>query len=358
VLITAILVLLFGEVPPLVHGSYAIHVRFAEAPGVATETPVRKSGITIGRVTDIRFADDDTAVIVTAKIYTSRRIYQDEACRISSSLIGIGGDTVLEIVPLPKSAAPRTPVADGAELRGLPSQDPMRVVADLKDDLKRTMSTVETAGQQLNTTLTRIDNLLGKNEDRISHIISSADETLQLLKKTLQNTDNIIGDPATQRQFREAIAKLPEVIAKATATADSLNSVLATVQRNSKNLEGLTEPLGERGPALVERLDQGTQKLSQAMDEMLRFSRTLNSPDSSLGKLANSPELYQHISRTAKNIDELTRKLRPILDDARVFSDKIARHPEVLGIKGAIQRNPGLKTMPRNDDAFAAPFGQ
>ena len=148
----------------------------------------------------------------------------------------------------------------------------MRVVADLKDDLTRTMSTVDTAGQQLNTTLSRINNLLGKNEDNINNIITSAHETLQLLKKTLQNTDNIIGDPATQRQFREAIAKLPDVIAKATSTAESLNAVLATVQRNSKNLEGLTEPLGQHGPALVERLDQGTLKLSQAMDEMLRFS--------------------------------------------------------------------------------------
>ena len=124
VLITAILVLLFGEVPALVHGSYTIHVRFAEAPGVATETPVRKSGILIGRVTGIRFADDDTAVLVTAKIDASRKLYEDEGCRISSSLIGIGGDTVLEIVRLPKSAAPRTPIADGAECAACPRRTP------------------------------------------------------------------------------------------------------------------------------------------------------------------------------------------------------------------------------------------
>ncbi len=36
-------------------------------------------------------------------------------------------------------------------------------------------------------------------------------------------------------------------------------------------------------------------------------------------------------------------QLKPILDDARVFSDKIARHPETLGVRGALQRNPGIK---------------
>jgi phospholipid/cholesterol/gamma-HCH transport system substrate-binding protein len=49
------------------------------------------------------------------------------------------------------------------------------------------------------------------------------------------------------------------------------------------------------------------------------------------------------MNRAAKNIDELTRQLKPILDDARVFSDKIARHPESLGVRGVIDRKPGIK---------------
>ncbi len=90
-------------------------------------------------------------------------------------------------------------------------------------------------------------------------------------------------------------------------------------------------------------MDEGTLKLNRAMDDMLRFSATLNNPNSSLGQLLNSPELYQHINRAARNIDELTRELKPVVDDARVFSDKIARHPEMLGVRGAIQRSPGIK---------------
>jgi ABC-type transporter Mla subunit MlaD len=52
----AILAAIFGNLPSLGLGSKTIDVRFPEAPGATVGTPVRKSGILIGRVTGIRFA--------------------------------------------------------------------------------------------------------------------------------------------------------------------------------------------------------------------------------------------------------------------------------------------------------------
>ena len=46
-LITAILIVMFGELPDLIHGEYTIYVTFDKAPGVAEDTPVHKSGILI-----------------------------------------------------------------------------------------------------------------------------------------------------------------------------------------------------------------------------------------------------------------------------------------------------------------------
>ena len=42
-------------------------------------------------------------------------------------------------------------------------------------------------------------------------------------------------------------------------------------------------------------------------------------------------------------LERISRELRPIINDVRVFSDKIARHPESLGVRGALDRRPGLK---------------
>ena len=54
-------------------------------------------------------------------------------------------------------------------------------------------------------------------------------------------------------------------------------------------------------------------------------------------------ELYDNLNGAAANIEELSRQLRPILNDARVFTDKIARHPERLGVRGAMQKHIGIK---------------
>ena len=113
-----------------------------------------------------------------------------------------------------------------------------------------------------------------------------------------------------------------------------------------QNIEGLTKPLGERGPGLVEEFDTSMKKLNQLSDNMLRFSQELNDPQGSLGALLHDKELYQHVNHMAKNLDELTRDLKPILNNVAIFTDKIARHPESLGVRGAIKKDSGLKDSP------------
>jgi len=60
-LILGILTAMFGEMPKLIHGEYKLYITFYQAPGVNEGTSVRKSGILIGRVTNVHFADDDAA---------------------------------------------------------------------------------------------------------------------------------------------------------------------------------------------------------------------------------------------------------------------------------------------------------
>jgi len=73
------------------------------------------------------------------------------------------------------------------------------------------------------------------------------------------------------------------------------------------------------------------------------FSKALNQSDGTLGKLVRDPKVYDDLAQASANVNRLTRELRPIVDDVRVFTDKIARHPEQLGVRGAIDRRPGVK---------------
>ena len=70
-LITAFLVARFGDLPLPGAGTYTIYIKFPRAPGVEAGTPVRISGVQIGRVTNIELLEP-TGVRVTTEIDKGR----------------------------------------------------------------------------------------------------------------------------------------------------------------------------------------------------------------------------------------------------------------------------------------------
>src|SRR5688500_2536423 len=95
-LITAFLVARFGDLPLPGAGTYTVFVRFPRAPGVTQGTPVRMSGVQIGRVTRLELLQP-TGVRVVAEIDRGRVILDSDACWITTA--SVLGDSVLEFVP-------------------------------------------------------------------------------------------------------------------------------------------------------------------------------------------------------------------------------------------------------------------
>ncbi len=178
--------------------------------------------------------------------------------------------------------------------------------------------------------------MLEQNRDGLKNAVDQANDIMT-------STRNIIGDRETQEQLRSAMQQMPQMIKDTHDTVAKMRETMAALDRNLQNMEGFTKPLGDKGEVLIDNLDRGTERLDKLVNEMLKFSQALNSSEGTIGQLVNNPELYQHINRAARNIDEVSRELKPIVDDARVFSDKIARHPEMLGVRGVMQKGAGIK---------------
>ena len=123
-IITAILVLLFGEAPTLVRGQYTIKIKLPRAPGIAVDTPVRKSGILIGRVHEVGFTEDGQ-VQVTARINDDIQLRRSERCRVKGSLLG---DAVLEFTPTDDPVLAKQLIKDGDVMEGLVSSDPLEIL--------------------------------------------------------------------------------------------------------------------------------------------------------------------------------------------------------------------------------------
>jgi phosphoglycerate-specific signal transduction histidine kinase len=59
--------------------------------------------------------------------------------------------------------------------------------------------------------------------------------------------------------------------------------------------------------------------------------------------LIEDDQLYIQLVQTLENVENLTARLQPIVQDVRIFSDKIARDPRQLGVRGALDaRGSGL----------------
>lgn len=145
-IILATLVLLFGETPAWFRPTYTLFIHFPQAPGVAQDTPVRKDGILIGRVHDVRFADEDThahndeGVVVTVKIDGNRKLRRSEIPRISASLLG---DAIVQFV---KGDRPQTKelLQDGDYVEGSVANNPLQVLNDLQGNIGEAITSVST----------------------------------------------------------------------------------------------------------------------------------------------------------------------------------------------------------------------
>jgi phospholipid/cholesterol/gamma-HCH transport system substrate-binding protein len=377
-IITAILVLLFGELPSLVRGNYTVYMHFPEARGVSADTPVRKSGILIGRVTSVEFAEGG-GVLVTARIRDDVTLHRNEVAQVSSSLLG--GDGEIQIVPARESSLPPDPIKPGDLVVGQgPPSDPLQVVGRIEADLSQAISSIGRTSDQVGQLAGQVNELLRGNGEQFSRIVNKVEQTLDGLQLTVANINELLADPLddspstpmpgplpnqagggpgqqgpqavviqpsaealgprARGELRRAIEQLPEVMQD---VRNAVKSIERAADLATTNLEDFTRPLGERGETLFTNIDSSTRKLDGVLADIGTFTRNLNDSQGSLSRLVNDPELYQRLNAVACNLQELTRDLRPVVKDARVIADKVARHPEQIGVRGLIERSSGVK---------------
>ncbi len=430
IIIAGILILLFNRFPSLGQGSYTIHVRFPTAPGVAKDTPVRRSGILIGRVSDVKF-DDNYNVIVSLQIEGDHTIFESDEIRITRSLLG---DAELEVVravpaepigqpraaarpelpaadpatqqpdgdhqpangtpdpearrssagfvrvaafwqaphrpyllavlqpriaqqqppirdaqpaqPAPVAPPPRraadVPVPEGAIIEGRVGAGPLEAIEVLQDDIKRAADSLSMAGNEVGGLARNLNGLFERNEQQIDRIISQADRALASFELAMNSVNDILGDPEVRANLKQTLRDLPTMLQETQRAISSIEGAMRLVESNLRNLEGFTGPLGERGATIVENVDSSIARLNQLLVQLELFGRSLNSREGTLGQLINNPEVYNQVSEAVATVNELTKELRPILKDARIFSDKIARHPGII-VRDAVKPGSGTK---------------
>ena len=351
---TAILLVMFGKLPKYV-GSYQVLVRFDNAGGITPGTPVRKSGILIGRVADVRLTDNDQHALAVLDIQKDKNIYQDEVCCISRDLLG---DTAVVFRGQPIAKKPHEPIAPGTILSGEIPDDPTGLKNALAAPIQKVTDTGDAlteASKKLGAAADRVGEILDKNAQQDMHDI------LRDAAKSLKSVQKILGDDENQAKLAETMSKMPntldsmnhtfvatdEALRKFTERSgpDNKNAIermVNTIELAQKTLREFNESPEPGMPSPAAQMKKVVSNVEEFTTILQNIASRIDRGDGTLGAMLNDRQLYDRLNRAAKNMEQVSRNLKPIIDDARVVSDRMARNPGYI-IRDAIKPGPGVK---------------
>ncbi|MGE3804950.1 MAG: MlaD family protein [Gemmataceae bacterium] len=195
----------------------------------------------------------------------------------------------------------------------------------------------------------RIDVLVRTNQDKVVKAIDNlndaitrvssvlSDENQKNLQKTLNNVQKGTENLESITKNTEAFVKEGrETLKRVTDSVNEANQVF-------ENLNKATKPLGERSESIVRNFDEGSQQVNKLAAEMRELLRCLAREDGTLQLLMTDPSLYRNLNDVACMATRMMPRLDQILQNVEVFADKIARHPETLGVRGAVRPSSGIK---------------
>jgi len=394
-----ILTFLFGAFPTVLARTYGLTVDIDSAAGIGVNTPVLRDGVRIGRVTQIQLRPEG-GVRLTLAIDADRKLTRAYVPKIGTSSL-VTGDAKLEFqkdlnaalenldgqAPSGQSPVPRNNRWDPTEeelltsfyadgdyvLSNYAADDPLAAIANLEDDVRNTLAVVqragvalETAGASVNELANSVRGVVTDNEDNLRDIAGKANQALDQFQAAMTDIRTIVGDPELRARLTQSLDSLPRVLdeaeqalantkltmqqfervgAAAEQAVGEAGATFRSLDRTIVNIERFTEPLGDRGEEIVEKMLTSFTNLDESLIQINQFGTMLNG-NGSLRRLIEDDEIYFQVKRTLGNIESATVRIRPILDDVRVISDKLARDPSQLGVKGALTARPaglGLK---------------
>lgn len=342
------LIILYGGAPRLFTTQAVYTITFTEAPNVGVGTPVRKSGVRIGQVSNIDLDPETGQVKVTVQV---DRKYLPRLTDEPTVYRGIlSGDTSVDFMPqvsesgklVPPSVEPYPP---GSIIPGITPVNPTTLVRQASGVLpsaQESMARILNSMERFEQSVPRIERAF----DEIALLARSGRELVPELRKTneeVQKTLASADDPndpepagirttlAEIRDFMRATKPLVEDIRRVVQaneadisgaikgirqTTDSVNAMLSPENRRGldtiiKNMEVVSDDLGKAIRLVAILLDQGDKTLKELNARLAQSEATIRNLE-----LATKP-LAENSEQVTKNINVAAEQLAQTLTEVR-----------------------------------------
>ena len=384
-LATGALAVHFGELDYLWNPRYSLIVKFDQAAGVSPATPVLKNGLMIGEVRKMELNTEDEGVLVTIDIQQQYRIRKDAKVQLEKGLLG--GASLRIVAGTQDEWLQEGDFLQGTKTSSL-TESVSQTVENMEHQLTRSLDAfVKTSeafsetssaflktseewtkvGSNINHLLTHnqktVENSLVKSVEALDQFMKTthqahsvfheATKAMMGVNQTISQVNHLVGDPEMQRNIKQTLASLPGLVNETQGVIQVARKTVEQIDQNFENLEQVTSPLAGQSAELIGKLNHSLTNLESISTELSHFTDQLNSQDGSLQRLASDPTLYRNLNTSAAGLAITLENLQPFLRDLSIFGDKIARHPELLGIRGAIRGSSGLKYPPPKETSQA-----
>ncbi|HCQ30293.1 MAG TPA: MCE family protein [Flavobacteriales bacterium] len=269
------------------HSQY--YAQYDRVDGITVSSPVVLSGVQIGLVKKIDFADPKTGKVkLTLQIdYEEVFIPKDSKAKIVSA--DILGSKAIQI-ELGQSAEPLEPEQ---ELQ-------TAVEASLKEEVNQQILPLKLKAEEL---ISSLDSAIEVVQIILNENARKNIETgLGQFEKTLKNLE------FATRTLDTLLISEKGKIAHITS---NLSAVTTTFKNNSDNLDNTLTNLSAISDSLAAAdITQTVNNAKKALADVSDIMQKINEGDGTMGKLINNDTLYYNLEKSAEDLDKLLKDMR------------------------------------------------
>jgi len=322
------LIVLFGQQQWLPQGAnaYTLKIRFDSATGVKSGTLATVSGITVGRVYDVKFVDPVTfsgGVDVYVLFDAGVKLRAGASATTYEPGLGMGRPPIV-ISPGPPDA-PELPTGElipGRMVAVVESLIPPAIVSTFD----RTATQIGDAAQALTPVLRDLHEVLqprsAADVDRPGGPPGNLASSMQRMDSTLRHLNTVIGDAESQAHLKQAVANLEKMTEDGAVVAADLR-VAATdireVTQGAKTLVEETRTAVANTSGNVDRVSREIIKdlelVGRTVTEFNKFLAAINQGQGTLGKLATDAKLYEALVFTFRKLGDTVEEFRLLVKD-------------------------------------------
>lgn len=250
------------------------YVQYDNVEGLVNSAPVTINGLTVGKVSGIKFLDDSGKVQVSLQIKSDFPFSKSSIASIYEPGL-IGGKQIM-ITP---NFEDKTIAETGMILKGEIKPGLTSLVAERLTPLQ----------EKVEKMVVSADNLL-KN---VNTILDS--KTKESLKSSIANLD------ATLAEFKVASKSVNEMLVE---NKGKINSTMTNVDKASANFSKMSDSLAKVN------IGQTVRNLEKTLAKVDKIMADVQDGKGTLGKLAKDETMYTNLSKSSKELELLLQDLR------------------------------------------------